>query len=230
VAFTTSLCPPIVTPIASVENVVGIGKAVTQTSDEISDNWELVKVKDGVKLYTRPYANSDLKQVRAVTTLRTTLGGMITLLKDTKAAPLWMDRIEKYESIKTVSRNEWYIHAEIDIPWPFANTDVVTHCLLTQDKQSKKVNIAIKNVPQYIPAQVGVTRMQHSEGCWRLTPMSDNQIEAEYIVFAKPNSVPLPSWLINSIALQSIGHSISKMRGIVESENYRNLKLEYIHE
>ena len=193
-----------------------------------ADNWQLEKDADGVQIYVRQMDGTSYRQVKAVTKVAASLGGMVSLIKDDKASPQWMDRVEKFETVKQISPNEWYTYAEVGIPWPFKNIDMVTQNTLSQ-ATDRNVVISIRNAPGFLPKRKDKSRVIRAQGSWLLVPKKDG-ILVEYIFQAKPEGLALPPWLVNSLTVNSFHRGIGRMRRLAETEKYKNAALDYIRE
>lgn len=209
----------------SVARIVSSGQA-----KPVSDaaGWRLEKDADGVRIYVRQMQGTSYRQVKAVTTVAASLSGMVALIKDDQASPQWMNRVEKFETVRQVSDREWYTYAEVGIPWPFKNIDMVTHNTLRQAADGK-VMITIQNVPDFLPRRTDKSRVVRAQGSWLLAPQRGG-VSVEYIFQAKPEGIALPPWLVNSLTVSSFHGGIGRMRRLAETEKYRNATLEYIRE
>lgn len=188
--------------------------------------WQLEKDENGVQVYVKPASASSYRQVKAITRIPTTLSGMIALIKDDAASPRWMDRVVKFETIRKVNAHEWYTYAEIGIPWPFKNADVITKNNLTQAPDGV-VTIDIQNTPDFVAKHKDKARVLRAGGSWVLTPHPDG-VSVEYIFHAKPEGLSLPAWLVNAITVQSFHRSIERMRHLAGTDKYKSVQLPYI--
>ena len=204
---------------------VSFGKA-KPTFD--ATHWQLEKDADGVQIYVRQMDGISYRQVKAVTKVAASLGGMVSLIKDDQASPQWMDRVEKFETVKQISTSEWYTYAEVGIPWPFKNIDMVTQNTLSQ-ATDRNVTISIRNVPGFLPKRKDKSRVIRAQGSWLLIPKKDGVL-VEYIFQAKPEGIALPPWLVNSLTVHSFHRGIGRMRKLAETEKYKNAALDYIRE
>lgn len=191
-------------------------------------DWQLEKDADGVQIYVRQMDGTSYRQVKAVTKVAASLGGMVTLIKDDHASPQWMDRVEKFETVRQVADNEWYTYAEVGIPWPFKNIDMVTRNTLLQDG-NRNVTVTIRNVPEFLPKRKDKSRVIRAQGSWMLIPKKDGVL-VEYIFQAKPEGIALPPWLVNSLTVHSFHRGIGRMRKLAETEKYKNAALDYIRD
>ncbi len=188
--------------------------------------WQLEKDANGVQIYVKAASASAYRQVKAVTRVHTSMSGMIALIKDDAASPRWMDRIVKFETIRKITNQEWYTYAEIGIPWPFKNADLITRNLLEQSDKGI-ITIRIENTPDFVEKYKDKARVLRAGGGWTLTPQKESVL-VEYIFHAKPEGLSLPAWLVNSITIQSFHRSIERMRRLAETDKYKTEKLPYI--
>ena len=204
-------------------------KIVSQTKAKpaVSEpQWELEKDEDGVQIYVKPASANSYRQVKAVTRISTTLSAMVALIRDDASARKWMDRVEKFETIKEITPVQWYTYSEISIPWPFKNADIITKNTLTQDENGA-VTIQIQNAPDYMPKQDGKSRVLRAGGGWIITP-DKNGVVVEYMFHAKREGLSLPGWLVNAITVQSFHRSIERMKAVAQTGKYKDVKLSYL--
>ncbi|MCU0353284.1 MAG: hypothetical protein MUD08_06020 [Cytophagales bacterium] len=182
-------------------------------------SWRLEKDANGVQVYVHDADAHSYRQVKAVARVATTVGGMVAVIKDDKASPRWMDRVVKFETIKTVSAQDWYTYAEIGIPWPFKNADIVTRNTLTQYEDGQVV-ITLQNEPTFVEKKKDKSRVLRAGGSWKITPCPGG-VMIEYAFHAKPEGLALPAWLVNAITVQSLHRSAERLRKLAESDTYR---------
>ena len=205
----------------------GTPSGSANSADKPTD-WRLEKDANGVQIYVHDADAHSYRQVKAVARVATTIGGMVALIKDDKASPRWMDRVVEFETIKAVSAQEWYTYAEIGIPWPFKNADIVTRNVLTQHEDGR-VTITLRNEPAFVAKKKDKSRVLRAGGSWQLTPYPGGVL-VEYVFHAKPEGLSLPAWLVNAITVQSLHRSAERLRKLAESNTYRNVRLSYIRQ
>ena len=59
------------------------------TSHAQADEWTLARDKNEIRVYTKPVAGSELNAVKGVTTVESSLGKLVTLIRDPSLRPHW---------------------------------------------------------------------------------------------------------------------------------------------
>ncbi|HLF33253.1 MAG TPA: hypothetical protein VI583_03380, partial [Cyclobacteriaceae bacterium] len=134
---------------------------------EVHDDWRLEKDDDGVRVYVRWKKNEEgikTRQLRVEMIVQSSISAVVAVVKDDKYAEEWINRAEEFYNFDIRDDHHWYSYTEFDVPWPLNNQDLVTSNNLIQDKDSKSVNIEIRNDPQKIPVKKHIDRMPGFEG------------------------------------------------------------------
>ena len=76
------------------------------TFKDTESEWILKKEKNGVTVYNRSVENSDLKEIKAVTQIKTSLTSIIALLSDRESFPEWVYKCEKAYTVKSIDETE----------------------------------------------------------------------------------------------------------------------------
>lgn len=167
------------------------------------DKWKLAKDSKEIKVYTRRLESTGFKEIKAITLVDATLEDCVNLLKNEKAATLWVDRMIDYYNLKVENDSLWYTYGEIEIPWPFNNKDFVGENTLYSMPDSGKYIIRISSVPDYYPEKDGKKRIKQSEGTWLFKQKADGKVEASHSIYAEANDF-LPPWLVNWVVIGSV--------------------------
>lgn len=165
--------------------------------DEPCENdWVLVKNKNSIKIYSRKYTGSDIKEIKANTNVNASVASLTKLLTDVDAFPEWMPNVKSAEVLKRVSENEIYYYVEVKIPWPFSNRDNVMHIKVLDSAEKEDVSIIIESDPDYIPEKEGLVRIPKASGMWKFTPNEDGTTNVFLKYLADPGG-NVPVWIIN---------------------------------
>lgn len=114
------------------------------------ETWKLKSDKEGIQIYSSPYADSKIKALKVICTAQASLSQMTAVLLNVGKQDEWFYRT-KSVVLKQVSATELYYYAELDFPIPFDNRDFVEHILLSQNPATKIVTMEVQNLPDYIP-------------------------------------------------------------------------------
>ena len=177
-------------------------------------DWSLEKNKDGIKVYTREVAGSDIKEFKAtgrVKADRITIARALTRVGDFQN---WMPKIEKSKTIKKVGPTSLIAYYTVDLPWPADNRDCVIDINLeTDNKKGVSIIRMNENLKAYKEV-AGFVRMKMIRGFWKLTTNGD-YTDIEYQLHSDPAG-SLPTWIINMFIVDGPYDSIQALREKVE--------------
>jgi hypothetical protein len=195
----------------------------------LEDEWKLKKETEHIKVYYRKSADSRVNELKLLTTVNSSLSGLVSLLRDVPNYTNWIYKCEKVEPLGQSTHSEGRYWAELDFPWPLQNRDMICHSRISQDPKTKVVAIKVEGQPAYLEKKDGIVRIEVLELTWTLTPAPDGQIHIEYQLLSDPGGV-LPGWLINLAIDQGPTQTIRSLREQVAGQKYQSSKLSYIQE
>jgi len=194
---------------------------------EAKSDWELSKQKDGIQVYVRDMPNSKLKSFRAVVTIPARLTSLVALLEDTTVFPRLFHNCKSAKSLKKVGYNEFYNYIVTGVPWPLSPRDSITQSIISQNKKTKRVNIAINSKFNMVPQKKGIVRVKHVVGHWEFTPSKNGMTKVVYELNLKPGG-KIPVWLVNLLIVDMPFYTFSNLRKLVKEPIYKNAKRSYI--
>ncbi len=157
--------------------------------------WKLAKNSEGIKVYTREFENSDIKEFKAVTIVNTPIKNIENLLDNTEKLYTWMENVKESRSLKQIGSQSQYVYFVIKFPWPFSDRDMI----LKETKERKSdgtITYVSQSVPDFIPEKDDYERMKVAKGMWKLSPLSENRTQVFYQFYGDPAG-SIPNWLVN---------------------------------
>jgi hypothetical protein len=194
-----------------------------------TDEWVLQKHSDNVWVYSRNLDNYTIKELKAVTQIKTSLSSIVALLNDREECPKWVYKCEKSYIIKKITNWEYYSYQNMVAPWPIDNRDIVLHIRVSQDKNTKEVIHKAESEYNYLPPTEDHVRIKVFNSTWVLTPLKNGFINCENHVFVDPGG-SLPTWLVNMAAVDGPFETTTNFRKQVMTPKYQKAKLHYIKE
>jgi len=194
---------------------------------EAKSAWELSKQTDGIQVYVRDTPNSKLKSFRAVVSIPTRLTSLVAVLEDTTVFPRLFHNCKSAKSLKKVGHNEFYNYIVTGMPWPVSSRDSITQSIISQDKKTKRVVVAINSKPNMLPQKAGIVRIKHLVGRWEFTPLKNGMTKVVYELNIVPGG-NIPAWLVNLLIVDTPFYTLSKLRNLVKEPIYKNAKRSYI--
>ena len=192
-----------------------------------SIDWVLRKNENGITVYTRYAEGSNLKEVKVVNVVNSSLTGLVALLLDVKNYPNWIYACSEASTLSTISEQEQFQHQVTDVPWPVSDRDVVSHFKISQDKGTKIITVINAGEPDRIPDKDGIVRVQHFQSTYRFTPLPDGKVKVEFELYVDPGG-NIPAWLINANIVAAPFKTTEAM--IKQLPSYQNASISFIEE
>lgn len=192
-------------------------------------NWVISKQGNGIKVFVRSIPTSPIKSFKGEITIKSSLIPLVAILEDSAALPRWMHETKSAKTLKEVNKSSSYVYVVSEMPWPVMDRDSITLATLTQNKQSKQIQITMKSVPNYIKNQAGLLRIKIMSGKWILTPQGKGTTKVIYEMHVDPGG-KLPKWLVNSLSVDMPFYTLNNLRREVKSNKYQQAKRTYILE
>ncbi|MDH5721514.1 MAG: START domain-containing protein [Spirochaetia bacterium] len=205
---------------------------LTVTSALYSADWSKEKEKDGITVFMRDVAGSNYREFRAQMTVNSSLSALVAVLDDTESYCNWIYKclnaslLNKKQTSETDIR---YIHTILDFSMLSSKRDTITRSVLTQNKETKTIDISLLGVPSFLPVSDDIVRIKKLTGFWKIEPKDSDIVEVTYQLHLEPGG-NMTSWLVNS-TLEDIGfETLKKMREMIKSSKYKSSKFDHIKE
>lgn len=179
-----------------------------------STEWSLEVEEDGVQVYVRPEAGSDMS-VRVVTTATTTVAAVKQVLDDAPAYPEWVHRCEEAYVAPGGQPDNYIYYSHIDMPFPFQDKEVVARIYQTTDPSTGVLTRNISAEPEALPETKGRDRLTAYEAVWTLTPKPNDQVEIICQVRTSAGS-GLPMWLRKEIMTGGPAQTVANLKARLE--------------
>ncbi len=185
-------------------------------AQEYSEPWDLLKTTDSITLYVRKIPNTEIRELKLITTFKTSAVNLVSAIKDVEEMPEWSHTCRSTKLVKQISNMELFFHYVADIPWPIRGKDVVLHLEFFQDSVSGLHTITSNNYDGLLPPIEDITRVDYMKAKWIVMPISEELSKVEYFISLKINDT-FPDWLINTAISYSPVHSMNALKEIVEN-------------
>jgi hypothetical protein len=192
-------------------------------------SWQLYKTQNGISIYSRKANNTNIKQLKTVVTLKTSLNSLVALINDWDSYPQWNYRCGQSKTLKTISPTELIHYQTVVTPWPVDHQDFIINVKLSQDDKTKTVTITSTNNPNYIPPYPKITRIKELQAKWTLTPLNNGNVQAEYEFFVNPGTL-VPAWLLNAAVTYGPYETMLNFTQWVQKPKYQQAKHPLINE
>jgi hypothetical protein len=178
-------------------------------------NWQLSKVKDGIRVYQSAVKYSNYKSIKVECTLEGNYDKLIAVLNNVTGQKEWVYNNKTAYILKRINSNELYYYSETSLPWPMSNRDAVVHLKIDKDSLNRFVNITSVSVPDYIGEKSGKVRVTRSSVSWNVTMPTAKTLSIIYIFEADPGG-SLPAWVVNMFSEKGPYESFKKLGEILK--------------
>jgi len=190
-----------------------------------SNQWELVEERNGAKVYSLKEPGSDLKQIRGVVRVRSTLAGLVTWLQDPDTC---RDSGCYANTVERVDDQLEYDYFRFGMS-PFRTRDFVLRAHFHQIPRTKEIWAEYAAAPDKVPPNDCCFRVTNMNTTWRLTPLGDGQVEAEYTMNMDWGGF-LPDLLSNVGRPQYLFMQLQNLQGYLNREKFQTAKFDFIQE
>ena len=188
--------------------------------------WKLERDKEGIKIYSSAYPDSEIKALKVECTVESTLSQLAAVMLDIKNQDEWFYHT-KSRILKEISQNELYYYAELRFPFPISDRDFIEHIVLSQDTITRMLTMTVQNLPNFIPPKKGFVRVVHSECKWVVTPVAKKSLHVEFTLFADPAG-SIPIWLVNAMSYYGPFETFKKLKSQLLKPEYQNISFAFI--
>lgn len=163
--------------------------------------WEFKKETNGIKVYTRDIADSNLKALKIIMEVDISVNAIMALLMNTTSYPEWVYKCSEAGPVEAVSALNTIDYYQIDFPWPFSDRDLYTETVTTIDPVTGVITSTSTGLADYGPERPGFVRVPTHFNQWIITPVSPVKTHLKYFLQSTPGG-SIPDWLVNLAADQ----------------------------
>jgi hypothetical protein len=191
--------------------VLAASEAWSQTED-----WELNKEKNGIRVYTGKRENSRLLAYRIVTTIKGSLQDVYEQVIDFHGNKKYLVTVEKIRVLQQKANTRVLVYMLFDLPWPFRDRDFVNRMTMEVGRDT----IFLKSSPASgkVDVKEGVVRIKEFSEKWRLVRESENTTSLRLQGYADPGG-KLPSWVVNMFMVKEPYELVHGIKTQVEGKD-----------
>jgi len=179
-------------------------------------NWKLEKDKDGIKVWTRKQASSNLKEYKGTLILNLSIDKLISFFKNYKLYEKWMYKTDagSFKLLKKYNDNDFVVRVTISAPF-IKTRESITHFTINQPDNKGAVLINLVTVPDFIPLDEKYVRIPKMNGYWKLVPMENGKVEITHLASVNAGGT-IPDALANLGAVDAPFSMLQKIKELVK--------------
>ncbi|MCW8853861.1 MAG: START domain-containing protein, partial [Gammaproteobacteria bacterium] len=163
-----------------------------------STDWQLVKNKQGITVYTKAVAGSDILKVKTQIIINTEINQIRDILDDAPHRENWIPYLKSSSIVYSYSNTEKLEYSHFSAPWPASDRDFVYRIHLIHHDDNKLIYHMKSENSSLLPFHDDIIRAELIESIYTLTALNEQQTQVELIFHADPKGW-LPAWIINII-------------------------------
>jgi hypothetical protein len=167
-----------------------------------AQSWDFIKEKDGIKIYTRKEANSDLKSFKGEAMIHAKYEDLLNLIGNVKNQDWWDKSVTELRILLFEEGKHVQYYIVYDSPWPVSDRDLVVDAVITTDPVTKVRTVKAKPLPDVIPEKVDKVRIKNYWQNWTVTPVKPGLVHVVLEGFVDPGG-SIPDWLYNMVITET---------------------------
>jgi len=198
-----------------------------------SGEWKLAKDEDGVKVYTMKVPGDKFIKVKTVMSGDYTLTQLtsqhivddnLDTCREWIPTCVTFTRLQEFDPVKGYDKDMW----RLDFPAPFKDRELLISTMFSQDKATKVVKLDVVALPNTLPHNKDVVRVERMHNVWTFAPLPNGKVEVSLI---QDNDLLgfFPYVMMNMVIVDESHKFFSvDLRKALKKEKYVNAKLDFI--
>lgn len=187
-----------------------------------AEDWNLVKDKKGITIYSVQKLVYKLKHYKAQITIKKDADTILTALQDTQACPHWVFNCISNDMVDMIDFRKRVYHTKIHSPLWFKDRDFYLQSNVFYNPDKKLFTVDFVSKPDFRKKIKDTIRIIQIEMNWSLKSVSENETLVTYQVYIDPQ---LPIKSINHLMIKkSIFRTMLGLEKIVENPIYAEKK------
>lgn len=189
--------------------------------------WELVKQKDGIKIFVTQLPDEHLKTFRGVTLMSLDdFSAIGPIMDDYDFVASWLHMVSEIDGIARTSEDDKLIRLVTRLPWPVSDRDVVLHVGMVQNAKNYAVRIPFHEVTGILAKQKNYVRIPEMRGFFLFEPLQPGKIRMTLQTIVDPAG-HIPDWLANMIMMDIPFYSLKQLKSVINSATFQHQHLGY---
>ena len=161
-------------------------------------NWNFIKEKDGIRIYTRNEPNTSLKSFKGVMDIRSDMGRVNHLVGNVKNHEWWDPNLLEIKVLYYEQDKRYQYYLIYGVPWPLWDRDLCVESVVTDDPVTGRRVIFAQPLKNVIPEKPDLVRIKNYWQRWTIEPRENGMIHIVLEGFVDPGG-NVPSWLYNMV-------------------------------
>lgn len=183
----------------------------------MSQEWEFIKERDGIKIYTRNQEDNPVKSYRGEADLHTTMEQLRTVLGSIENFDWWDKNIRDIKVLAYEKEKLIRYYLIYDLPWPVTDRDLCVEAIITDDTVTGKRIVRATPLVGVIPEKPDLVRIKNYWQEWATEPAGPGTFHVTLEGSVDPGGY-IPAWLVNMVITDTPLNIMKKLRDKVVNQ------------
>jgi len=180
-----------------------------------AQQWNLIKEKNGIKIYTRKEDGKSLKSYKGVADIKAPAEKVFSLIEDVNNTEWWDKNINMIRMLLYDKNKKAQYYLVYKLPWPVTDRDLCVDVTVTIDPVTGLRVITAVPLPDVIPECQDKIRIKEYKQTWTVQPAGKDLTHVILEGYVDPAG-SIPDWVSNMLIVDSPLQVINSIRQRVE--------------
>ncbi|WKK65643.1 START domain-containing protein [Lutimonas zeaxanthinifaciens] len=190
------------------------------------ENWDLIKDKKDIKVYTRTNTVSSFKEFKGITEIKAKVNDFLAVLYDIDGLPDWAYNIKESRLLDRSGENVQVYYAVAKAPWPYKNRDGVYKNSIKWDPEKRELMVEIEMLEDVMDPNDSYVRMD-GYGYWKIRERSNDLLEVTFQMQVDPGG-SIKAWMANMFVSDSPFFTLLGLRESISLDKYQSKSFEIL--
>jgi hypothetical protein len=181
--------------------------------------WELIKNKEGIEVFTRTNNVMSFKEFRGKMTIDSRVSDFMSVMYDVEGLVSWGYNLRTARLLERPADSLQIYYAVAKSPWPYKDRDGVYLNKFSWDEQTKTLVVAIELLEDPIETEGNFVRIG-GYGSWEVRELSSEEIEIVFQMQIDPRG-SIKAWMANMFASDTPFYTLKGLKEALKMEKYQ---------
>lgn len=193
---------------------------------QAQEDWELVKEKKGIQVFTKSIENYDFKIFKAHIILDASIHSFVAVIHDIDNFKDWGYKIIDASVLKRGGDTLLIHYSTAKAPFPYKNRDGIYLDRFNWTSETKTLLIDIEILDDYLEPKEDMVRLK-GKGFWKVVVQPTGKLDVIFQMQIDPGG-NVPAWMGNIFVDDSPYYTLLNLREIIKKDKYQHKKYQFL--
>ena len=184
---------------------------------EPGGKWNLKKEKNGIQVYTKKRAESNIYMYKVKTQINASVQNVYEQVIDFKENLKYMELVDSLSFLNHRKDVNYINYMRFDMPWPVTNREMVMEMAVHHHKDS--IRLVSNDLPGYAEQNKNYIQVEDFSEEWVIKPNKNENITQITIEGWVNPGGNIPAWIVNLFSVRTPFRFISGILSEIEKDN-----------